>query len=86
MSYSENPVFEAMYQRKCIREFEETQVPMEDLQELLEAAGRAPSSKNTQPWKLFDIRGEKMEALDNTLQEVESKEAELDEALDNLDF
>lgn len=29
---------------------------------------------------------EKMEALDNTLQDVESKEAELDEALDNLDF
>lgn len=54
---------EAMKARRSIREFEETLVPMDVIQQLVEAAGMAPSSKNTQPWKLFLMQGAALEAL-----------------------
>jgi nitroreductase len=54
---------DAMHARRSIREFEATPVPADTLRPLIEAAGRAPSSKNTQPWSLFLIQGEPLEAL-----------------------
>jgi nitroreductase len=54
---------EAMHARRSIREFEDTTVPMDTIRTLVEAAGMAPSSKNTQPWKLFLLQGEPLEAL-----------------------
>jgi nitroreductase len=56
-------VLEAMHARRSIREFEPETVPMETIQQLVTAAGRAPSSKNTQPWRLYLARGEPLEAL-----------------------
>lgn len=54
---------QAMHSRRSIREFGPELVPMDTLRQLVEAAGRSPSSKNTQPWKLFLVQGEALEAL-----------------------
>jgi len=62
-NYSENPVLNAMHQRQCFRAFEKEMIPESEVAEIMEAAGRAPSSKNTQPWVVFDVRGEKMDEL-----------------------
>lgn len=52
-----------MHQRRSIREFEADLVPLETVRQIVEAAGRAPSSKNTQPWRLFLLRGPALERL-----------------------
>jgi nitroreductase len=54
---------EAMHQRRSIREFGPELVSMETVRQLVEAAGRAPSSKNTQPWRLFLLQGQSLEEL-----------------------
>jgi len=54
---------EAMHARRSIREFEAELVPADVIQQLVEAAGRAPSSKNTQPWRLYLMQGAALEAL-----------------------
>jgi nitroreductase len=55
--------FEAMHARRSIREFEPELVPMNVINQLVEAAGRAPSSKNTQPWRVYLMQGAALEAL-----------------------
>ena len=54
---------EAMHARRSIREFSDELVPAETLRQLVEAAGRAPSSKNTQPWRLYLVQGAALDAL-----------------------
>jgi nitroreductase len=54
---------EAMHARRSIREFEPEPIPTEVIRQLVEAAGRAPSSKNTQPWQLYLVQGEALAAL-----------------------
>ena len=54
---------EAMHARRSIREFETELVPADVIQQLVEAAGCAPSSKNTQPWRLYLVQGAALEAL-----------------------
>ena len=54
---------EAMYSRRSIREFENDLVPQETILNIVAAAGRAPSSKNTQPWTLFLLQGAALDAL-----------------------
>lgn len=54
---------EAMYSRRSIREFENELVPQETIRNIVAAAGRAPSSKNTQPWALYLVQGPALEAL-----------------------
>jgi len=58
-----NATLAVMHARHSIREFESELVPMETIRQLVEAAGCAPSSKNTQPWKLFLAQGTALEAL-----------------------
>jgi len=53
----------AMHARRSIREFEPEPIPPETIRQIVEAAGRAPSSKNTQPWRLFLVHGEQLAAL-----------------------
>jgi len=52
-----------MLARRSIREFEAELVPADVIQQLVTAAGRAPSSKNTQPWRLYLLQGAPLEAL-----------------------
>jgi nitroreductase len=54
---------EAMHARSSVREFESETVPPEIIHQLVEAAGCAPSSKNTQPWRLALVQGAALAAL-----------------------
>lgn len=47
---------EAILQRKSIRGYEDTPVPDEKLNAVLEAARMAPSGGNRQPWKFVVVR------------------------------
>nr|HID58640.1 nitroreductase [Desulfobacterales bacterium] len=54
---------EAIYERKSIRAYKPDPVPKEVIAEILEAATRAPSSINTQPWEIAVVGGEAMKKL-----------------------
>jgi nitroreductase len=58
-----NSTIEVMHARRSIREFEPELVPIDVVRQIVEAAGRAPSSKNTQPWRLYLVEGAALEAL-----------------------
>lgn len=54
---------EAITSRRSIREFEAELVPDAIVREVVEAAGHAPSSKNTQPWLLYLAQGSALDSL-----------------------
>jgi len=54
-------VMEAIYQRKSIRRFKSAPVSRAILTKILEAACRAPSALNSQPWKFIVLAGDAME-------------------------
>ncbi len=54
---------EAMISRRSIREFEDELVPDAIVRDVVQAAGCAPSSKNTQPWLLYLVQGTVLDAL-----------------------
>jgi len=58
-----NSALEVMHARRSIREFEPELVPADVVRLIVEASGRAPSSKNTQPWRLYLVQGSALEAL-----------------------
>jgi nitroreductase len=47
----------AITSRRSIRAFLPTPVGREDIEKILEVAGRAPSGTNTQPWKVYVLTG-----------------------------
>jgi len=49
-------VKEAIHKRKSIRKYQDRPIPEEIIEELLDAARRAPSAKNTQSHKYFVIK------------------------------
>lgn len=51
------------FARRSLREFTTEEIPLPEIELLVTAAGRAPSSKNTQPWQLHLVRGESLERL-----------------------
>ena len=51
-------VVEAIWSRKSIRAFKPEPVSKQVLEEILEAACRAPSALNTQPWEFYVIGGD----------------------------
>ena len=78
---------ETLKKRKCVRNFLPKQIPKEILERLFEAARWAPSSKNTQPWKIAVISGSrKIELMNKILKAFESGEQakmEYDYDIDN---
>ncbi len=50
-------VHDAIMSRHSCRRFKPDPVPEEALKKILTAAGRAPSGHNTQPWKVYVVRG-----------------------------
>ena len=58
---------ECIRSRMSIRKFRPESVPMEVLSEIIKTAQRSPSYKNSQPWELAVVSGEKKEALSNLL-------------------
>ena len=49
---------EAINQRKSIRKYQDKKIPEEIIEELIDAARRAPSAKNTQSHKYFIVKDE----------------------------
>lgn len=58
-------LLDAINSRKSIRAFKPEPVARNVLQDILQAAVRAPSSMNTQPWEFFVVTGEPLERLKN---------------------
>jgi len=56
-------IVEAIRQRKSIRGFKPDPVPKSILREIMEAAVRAPSWANTQPWEFAVVTGNKLEEI-----------------------
>lgn len=61
-------VREAVYSRHSIRNFEEREIPREELEGLFQDALRAPSWKNSQPWNIHLVTGAKRKAMADRLQ------------------
>lgn len=60
-------VTEAMNTRHSIREYEGAPIPEEVLQRIFTKALRSPSWKNSQPWKVHIVSGEKRKELSEAL-------------------
>ncbi len=56
-------LLEAIESRKSLRKFKSNSVPRVMLQEILQAALRAPSAINTQPWECWVVGGETLQKL-----------------------
>jgi nitroreductase len=67
MTTPANPVDAALITRRSIRAFLPTPVPRADIEAILEAASRAPSGTNTQPWKVYVVTGESLVHLSRSL-------------------
>jgi len=51
-----SPVLEAIYKRRSIREFSDTEISNEKLHEIVKAGIWAPSGLNNQPWRFVIIQ------------------------------
>lgn len=67
MSPPANEVDVALITRRSIRAFLSTPVPRAEIEAILEAASRAPSGTNTQPWKVYVVTGESLARLSRSL-------------------
>lgn len=56
-------VYEAVDSRRAVRAFSDDPVPRDVLERVLNAATRAPSSGNLQPWHLYVVTGEPLAEL-----------------------
>lgn len=54
---------EAVLARKSVRGFKPDPIPREVLNEIIEAAVRAPSSDNSQPWEIYVLRGDALDRV-----------------------
>lgn len=52
-------VFEAIRRRRSIRQYKPDEVPISEIEKVLQAANWAPSARNTQPWHFIVARGAK---------------------------
>lgn len=62
-------LLQVIQERKSIRKFKSDPVPRAILQEILQAALRAPSAINTQPWECWAVGGETLKKLGQALYE-----------------
>ncbi len=56
-------VFEAVASRYSCRAFLPRPIPETTIRDIIERASRAPSAGNIQPWRIYAIAGERVEAL-----------------------
>ena len=52
-----NPVLDAIYSRRSIREYTDEDIPIELLREIIKAGMWAPSGLNNQPWRFAIVTG-----------------------------
>jgi nitroreductase len=62
-----NEIDAALKSRRSIRAFLPTPVPRAQIEAILEAASRAPSGTNTQPWKVYVLTGKSLAQLSHAL-------------------
>lgn len=67
-------LLKVIQERKSIRKFKSDPVPRVILQEILQAALRAPSAINTQPWECWVVGGETLKKLGQALYEEGANE------------
>jgi nitroreductase len=67
MTTAANQVDAALVTRRAIRAFMPTPVPRADIEAILEAASRAPSGTNTQPWRVYVVTGDSLARLSEAL-------------------
>ena len=60
----------AIRTRRSVRRYQNTPVPKELVQELLEAANLAPSATNRQPWEFVVVNRSYLNRLEDTLKEA----------------
>lgn len=66
---------ENLKKRKCVREFTPKKISQDTLTKILDAAKWTPSSKNTQPWKIAVVSGQrKVELMEKILQACDNRE------------
>lgn len=75
-SITQQVVDEAITSRRSIRAFLPTPVAREDIAQILEVAARSPSGSNTQPWKVYVLTGEKLQALSNAILAAHNSEGQ----------
>ena len=61
-------VYEALASRRSVRDFLPTPVPGDTIRRVLEAAARAPSGGNVQPWHIDVVAGDKLDELKSIMQ------------------
>ena len=66
-------VLEAMRGRKSVRRFRPDPVPREMVRTILDAAARAPSGTNTQPWNVYVVEGAAKARVSNAV--IQASEA-----------
>lgn len=57
----------AITSRRSIRAYLPRAVAREDILQILQVAGRAPSGTNTQPWKVYVLEGERKQELSSAI-------------------
>ncbi|USX15754.1 nitroreductase [Oxalobacteraceae bacterium OTU3CAMAD1] len=57
----------AITSRRSIRAYTPQAVAREDILQILQVAGRAPSGTNTQPWKVYVLEGERKRELSSAI-------------------
>jgi nitroreductase len=57
----------AITSRRSIRAYTPQSVAREDIVQILQVAGRAPSGTNTQPWKVYVLEGERKQELSSAI-------------------
>jgi nitroreductase len=57
----------AITSRRSIRAYTPQPVAREDIVQILQVAGRAPSGTNTQPWKVYVLEGERKQELSSAI-------------------
>src|SRR5574343_1154873 len=62
-SSTQQAVDAAITSRRSIRAYLPQEVAREDIEQLLQVAGRAPSGTNTQPWKVYVLTGQRKAQL-----------------------
>ena len=60
-------LLEGITTRRSYRAFKTTPIPKETMDHILEAAGKSPSSTNTQPWEVAVVSGKKRDELSTIL-------------------
>jgi len=76
---SPNPLLEVFAKRQSVRQYKPDPVPEEHLRLILEAARRAPTAMNQQPWKFLVIRDKekiarmKQRVMDATLKPIDAR-------------